>query len=322
VIRALLLGALLLQPLAEAQTTKVWRIAYLSGASAEIDQRRLEAFRDGLRELGYAEGRNVVIVERYADGRPEKLPALAKELVSLRSDVFVVYGAASAVPAVQQATRTAPIVFTVSADPVAERIVSSLARPGGQVTGFSDLHSALVTKRLELLKELLPSASRIAVLGSGASTVNRLQLKEIEAAAPAFGVSVLALAVRDADDIERVFRQIGEKQPAGLMVLGDFLLATHRKQILRLATAARLPTIFTTREAAEAGALMSHGTHFPELWRRSAHYVDKIFKGAKPGDLPIEQPTRFETVVNLNTARAIGVTLPRAILLRADQVIE
>jgi putative ABC transport system substrate-binding protein len=302
--------------------TRVWRIAYLSGATAENDKIRVAAFREGLRTLGYVEGKNLVIEERYAGAQLEKLPVLAEELVRFNADVFVVYGAAFAIPAVQKASKTIPIVFTVSADPIGDGIVPSLARPGGQVTGFSDLHSALVAKRLELFKELLPSASRIAVLASAPSRVNRLQLKDIQEAAPAFGVSMLPLPVSGAQEIDAAFKTMESDRLDGLMVLGDFLLATHRKQILRLAMSKRVPTIFTTREAAQDGALMSYGTYLPELWRRSAVYVDKILKGARPGDLPVEQAARFELVINLRTAKAIRVAVPRSLLLRADQIIE
>jgi putative tryptophan/tyrosine transport system substrate-binding protein len=319
---AMILTSLVMPRRVLAQTPKLWRIAYLSGASAENDKTRMAAFREGLQALGYIEGKNLAIHERYADARLEKLPALAQDLVHLKADVFVVYGAASAIPAVQSVSRTVPIIFTVSADPIGDGIVTNLARPGGQVTGFSDLHSALVSKRLELLKELLPSASRVAVLARAASRVNRLQLKDIQETARAFGVVVLPLPVSGAAEVDAAFKTMAADRPAGLIVLGDFLLATHRRQILRLAMSNRIPTIFTTREAAQDGALMSYGTYLPDLWRRSATYVDKILKGAKPGDLPVEQAARFELVINLKTAKAIGVAVPRPLLLRADQIIE
>lgn len=302
--------------------TKVWRIAYLSGASPELDQTRLAGFRQGLRELGYFEGKNIVIEEKYAGGRPDRLPGLAQEMANRKPDLFLVYGVPAAANAAKKASATIPIVFTVSPDPVADGLVSSLARPGGQITGMSDLHSALVTKRLELLKEVAPSIARIAVLFNPGSPANLAQLKDIEAAAPAFGFALSSFSVTSSEDVERAFASMKSQRTGAVMILGDFLLGTHRNLIIERATQAKLPTVFTTREAAQAGGLISYGTNFFELWRRAASYADKIFKGAKPGDLPVEQPTKFEVVVNLRTAKAIGVAVPRSLLLRADQVIE
>jgi putative tryptophan/tyrosine transport system substrate-binding protein len=318
-----LLAGLSWPPAAVAQpANKVWRIAYLSGASLELDQPRLAGFRQGLQELGYLEGKNVVIEEKYAGGRPDRLPGLAEEMAKRKPDLFVVYGVPAAANAAKKASATIPIVFTVSPDPVADGLVSSLARPGGQLTGMSDLHSATVTKRLELLKEVAPSLTRIAILFNPGSPANVAQLKDIEAAAPAFGFTLTTSSITRPEDVERAFSSMKSQRADAVMILGDFLLGTQRKLIIDHATRAKLPTVFTTREAAQAGGLISYGTNFFELWRRAATYADKIFKGAKPGDLPVEQPTKFEVVVNLKTAKAIGIAVPRSLLLRADQVIE
>jgi putative ABC transport system substrate-binding protein len=302
------------------QATKVWRIGYLSAASSDNDKLRLAAFQQGLRQLGYLEGKNIVIEQRYAAGRFERLADLATELVRLQVDVLIVYGD-SAIRAAREAGGAIPIVMTISADPVGEGFVDNLARPGGRVTGFSDLHSALVTKRLELLKEIAPSASRIAVLLTADPTRLR-QLKDIQAAAPAFGVIVLPLPVTGADDIDRAFVTMRKERSEGLIVLGDPVIAIHRRQIAGLAAKGRLPSIFTVRESVDAGGLMSYGTNFPELWRRAAIYVDKILKGAKPADLPVEQASKFELVVNLKTAKALGIAIPQSILIRANEVIQ
>jgi putative tryptophan/tyrosine transport system substrate-binding protein len=237
-------------------------------------------------------------------------------------DLFVVYGVPAAANAAKAASATVPIVFTVSADPIADGLVSSLARPGGRITGMSDLHSALVTKRLELLKELAPSIARIAVLFNPASPANRDQLKEIEAAAAGFGFALVTLGVTGSEDVESAFASMKGQRTQAVMVLGDFLLGTQRPLIIQRAASAKLPTVFTTREAVQAGGLISYGTNFYELWRRAATYADKIFKGARPGDLPVEQPTKFEIAVNLKMAKAIGVVVPRSLLVRADHIIK
>jgi putative ABC transport system substrate-binding protein len=304
------------------QPGQIPRIGYLSLASVAIDQNRFAAFRRGLQELGYLEGKNIVIEQRYAAGQPEKFAQLAAELVRLRVDVLVVYGAAQGVLIAKKTTSTIPIVFTVVADPVGEGVVASLARPGGNATGLSDLHADLIAKRLELFKELIPSASRVAVLANSANPGHQRQLKDLEAAAPAFGVSLLSLPIAGPDEIDRAFIAMREQRTEGLLILGDPILATHRRRITDLAASSRLPALFTTREAAEAGGLMSYGTIFPELWRRAATYVHKILKGAKPADLPIEQPTKFELVINLRTAKALGLTIPSSLLQRADHIIE
>jgi len=270
---------------AQQPAGKIPRLGYLSAATAENDKNRMSAFRQGLQALGYLEGNNIVIEERYAALQFEKLPDLAAELVRIKSDVLVVYGDL-AVHAARKTSTTIPIVFTVVPDPVAEGFVASLARPGGQVTGQSDLHSVLVTKRLELLKEVVPSASRIGVLFNAKGAAQLRQLQDIQAAAPAYGVAVLSLPVTASDDIDRAFAAMKKEHSWGLIVLGDPVIGTHRRQIVDLAAKARLPAIFTVRESVDAGGLMSYGANFPELWRRTATYVDKILRALSPAIFP------------------------------------
>jgi putative ABC transport system substrate-binding protein len=301
---------------------KVYRIGYLSTRSAAVEKIRFPAFVQGLRELGYAEGKNIVIEQRYtAAGQRERLRELAAELVRLKVDVTVV-SSGSDVWAVKDATTTIPIVFAVSADPVGEGLVQSLARPGGNITGLSDLHAVLVTKRLELLKEAIPSVSRVAFLWNSASTAGPLQLKELQAAAPALGVTLLSFGVKGADDFDRAFAAMRKDRPGALVIHGDAFITNHRDHIIEFTVKSRLPAIWTVREHVEAGGLMSYGAYFLEIWRRAATYVDKILKGAKPADLPVEQPTKFELVINLKTAKQIGLTIPQSVLYRADKVIK
>lgn len=319
---AITIGALVAPPTAEAQESgRVWRVGYLASTSAENDRNRFAAFRQGLEELGYLEGKSIFIEQRYSAGRTESIQQLAVQLVRLKVDVLVVYGGA-AVDAARKASSTIPIVLTVGAQPVEDGLVASLARPGGQITGLSDLHGVLVPKRLELLKEVVPSASQVAVLLNAANPAHLRQLKDIKTAAPAFGVTVFSLPVTGPNDIDRAFITMGKRRPGCLLVLGDYLLGTHRRQVVGLAEKNRVPAIYTVRENVDAGGLMSYGTNFPELWRRAATYVDKLLKGAKPADLPVEQPTKFELVINLKTAKTLGLTIPPSLLLRADHVIE
>ncbi len=320
---AFVAGVLLALPhAAEAQhTATMARIAYLSQASAENDVTYVAAFRQGLRELGYLEGKTIVIEQRYAAGRTERLPALAAELVGLKVDVFVVFGVA-AVHAVKKASPNAPIVLPNLTDPVAAGFAASLARPGGSVTGLSDFHPATVTKRLELLKELVPSASRVGVLFNPANPSHPQQLRDLQAAAPTLGMAIHGLEIRQASDIDKAFGTIAKERIEALLLLGDVLLSTHQRKIAEFALNKRLPAMYTIRAFVDAGGLIAYGTHFPDMWRRAAAYVDKILKGAKPADLPIEQASRFELIVNLKTAKALGLTIPPAVLLRVDQVIE
>jgi putative ABC transport system substrate-binding protein len=307
---------------AEAQPSKkVHRIGYLSAASAEADKNRFAAFLRGMQELGYTEGKNIIIEQRYAAGQFERIPDLATELIRLKVDVLVAYGE-PAILAAKNATSTIPIVMTVHPDPIGDGLIASLARPGGNVTGLSDLHTVLVTKRLEILKEVVPSASRVAVFFHAGNPTLQRQLKDIENVAPAFGVKVLPVPVTGPDDFERAFATMKKERVGGVMVLGSPLIGNNRQQILELVAKNRLPAIYTVRENPDAGGLMSYGTNFNDLWRRAATYVDKILKGAKPADLPVEQPVKFEFVINLKAAKQIGLTIPPNVLARADRVIK
>ena len=303
------------------QAKKIPRIGFLATPSAEYSKDRVAAFEQALRELGYVDGKSIIIEYRYADGRFERLPDLATELVRLPVDIFVVVGAPAA-HAAKNATSVIPIVIGNAADPVGTGLVASLARPGANITGLSDFNLGVVAKRLELLKEVVPTASRVAVLLNPANPTNPLQLKEIQAAAPALGVTLLPLAAKGLDDIERAFALMRNERPGALIVFGDLMFGTHQRRMAELAVKSRLPAIWAMRENVNAGGLMSYGTNFDDLYRRAAAYVDKILKGAKPADLPVEQPTKFEFVINLKTEKALGLTIPPSVLGRADQIIE
>ncbi len=320
------IGAVLfvVAPLAAAEqpVARVARIGYLSVAPVDGDKELVAAFQQGLRKLGYVEGENVVIEVRHAAQRLERLPKLAAELVNLKIDVAVVYGG-PALLALRKVHDSLPIVMTVHADPVGTGLVRSLARPGGQLTGLTDGHADLAPKRLELLKTAAPSASRLAALLNSRTPHARRQLDHIRGAASALGLTLLVFDVRGPDDIDRVFATAVKERADAVFIIPD--PSWTRGQSARIAEVAmkhRLPAIGTTSGFAEAGLLMSYGTNFAELWRRSAAYVDKILKGAKPGDLPIEHPTKFDLVINLRTAKTLGLTIPQSLLLRADHVIE
>jgi putative ABC transport system substrate-binding protein len=296
------------------------RIGYLTSRPIEFEQGWLDVFRQGLRVLGYVEGDTIVVEARHAAGRMEQLPGLASELVRLPVDVLVAASSTSA-HAARKATGTIPIVI-VSADPVGHGLVASLARPGGNVTGLSDFHPGMVTKRLELLKEIGPAVSRVAVLMNPANVSHPREVKDLQAAAPALGVTLLVLEVRKPDDIDGVFAAIARQRAGALLLLGDPVISTLQRRIAEFAARSRLPAIYTIREWTEAGGLLSYGTSFADLYRRAATFVDRILKGARPADLPIEQPTTFELVINRRTAAALGLAVPPALLLRADRVIE
>jgi putative ABC transport system substrate-binding protein len=313
-------------PLAEAQQeAKIARIGFLSANLAPLPHLR-EAFLQGLRDLGYVEGRNVVIEYRDAEGKYERLPALAAELVALKVDVIVAATTPSALAA-KQVTRTLPIVFAASADPVESVLVTSLARPGGNVTGLSILAPELVGKCLEQLKQAVPGVrvSRVAVLwqpgGLGKGT-ERDMLKGAEVAARTLGVRLQFVEARGPADFDRAFSEMTSARAGALTVLTSTMFAGERRRLVDLAAKNRLPVVYPWREAVDAGGLMSYGANLADLFRRAATYVDKILKGANPGDLPVEQPTKFELVINLKTAKALGLTIPQSLLQRADQVIE
>jgi putative ABC transport system substrate-binding protein len=306
------------------QTGKVWRIGFLSlNSDIEPYKRWHASFREGLRHLGYVEGDNLIIEQRYAAGQVDRLTTLAAELVRLKVDVIVTAPAGSAFFA-KKATSTIPIAFIGESDPVGTALVASLARPGGNVTGLADAHTDLVPKRLELLKQVAPSASRVAILWNPANPSTGPQLKIAEAAAPALGTTVFPVGVKGPrrDDVDRAFETIGTERPGSLLVVGDATLGVHRHRIAELSIKRRLPTSGSHSGWAGGGLLMSYGTDFVDLFRRAATYVDKILKGAKPADLPVEQPTKFELVINLKTAKALGLTIPQSLLLRADETIQ
>jgi putative tryptophan/tyrosine transport system substrate-binding protein len=307
------------------QAGKIWRIGYLSLVSGELEQYKpwVAAFRDGLRKLGYVEGENVIIEQRYAAGQVGRLPALAAELVRLKVDILVAAPAGSAFAA-KKVTTTVPIVFMGEPDPVGTGLVASLARPAGNATGLADAHTDLVPKRLELLKQLVPTASRIGVLWNPSNASTAPQLKMVQTAAPALGLSIVPVPVKGPgrDDLDRAFATIEKERLGGLLIVSEPTLGNQRTRIAELAIAHRLPASGTHRGWTEGGLLMSYGTDFVELFRHGAVLVDKILKGAQPAALPVEQPTKFELVVNLKTARALGLTIPPSFLARADQVIE
>ena len=300
---------------------KVWRIGYLSPRLRQDDERD-RAFRRGISELGYVEGKNVVIEWRFANGEYERLPAMAAELVRLRVDVIVA-DSSPAIRAAQRATTTIPIVFPTTGDPVGSGFVASLARPGGNITGLSNANLDVSAKHLELLLTVAPRLSLVAVLGNPGSSTHAAIVKDLQAAALQHGgVRLLSVEARTPEDIERAFAVITQQRAGGLIIAPDaFLISQQAQHIAALAIKHRLPSI-TTRGYAEAGGLMTYGYHIEDSFRRSALYVDKILKGTKPADLPVEQPTKFELVINMKTAKALSLTIPPSILLRADRAIE
>jgi len=321
------LAGVLAAPLGAAtqQADKIARIGYLTTADLPTAPYHLrEAFLKGLRDLGYVEGRNLVIEYRSADGKVERLRALAAELVSLKVDVILA-PASVHVLAAKQATRTIPIVFVNSGDPVASGLVTSLARPGGNVTGLSTLAVDLIGKCLEQLPQAIPGVSPVAVLwnpGDGAERTEKDMLKRAEVAGRALGMRLQFVEVRGPADFDRAFSEMTGGRAGALTVLQSTMFFLERRRLVDLAAKNRLPAVYTSREFVDAGGLMSYGPDFADLFRRAASYVDKILKGAKPADLPVEQATKFELVINLKTAKALGLTIPQSLLLRADQVIE
>ena len=323
---AAIAGALLAAPLAaEAQqAAKVARIAYLSPNLASTPHLR-DAFLQGLRDLGYVEGRNVVIEYRDAEGKLERVPALAAELVALKVDVIFVGGGTRVTLGAMQATKTIPIVFTGVGDPVESGLVTNLARPGGNVTGFSSLGPELVGKRLELLKQAVPGVDRVAVLwlpGALGDRTDKDMLTGADAAARALGVRLQFVEARGPAEFARAFSDMSSARAGALTVLPSNRFLREHRRLVDLAAENRLPAVYTSREFVDAGGFMSYGPNVADLFRRAATYVAKILKGAQPGDLPIEQPTKFDLVINLKTAKALGLTIPPSLLQRADQVIE
>ena len=323
-IFSLVLCALLLAfsyPTNAQQPTKIPRIGYLSfGSSSFTFSARGEAFRQGLRELGYVEGKNIVIEWRSAEGKLDRLPALAAELVGLKVDIIVSAGS-SVTRSAKEATSTIPIVMAQASDPVASGFVASLARPGGNITGLSTLAPELGGKRLELLKEIIPKLSRVAVLGTSTQPGYAQALKEIELAAGALKVKLQYLDVLGSKDIETAFRAATKGRAQAVLMLSSPVLVSVRTQVVDLAVKSRLPVIYPDSLYVDAGGLMTYSTSITDLNRRAATYVDKILKGRTPADLPVEQPMKFEFIVNLKAAKQIGLTIPPNVLVRADKVI-
>jgi ABC-type uncharacterized transport system substrate-binding protein len=315
-----LLGSVTAWPLAARaqQTGKLWTIGFL-GADASAFAPWTAAFVARLGELGWIEDRTIAVEYRWSEGRIERYTEIAAEFVRLNVDVIVT--GSHAVPAAKQATSVIPIVFVLALDPVGSGLVASLARPGGNVTGLSIQAADLAGKRLELLRELVPHLRRLAIMGNVGFAEAVLEMGEVQAAARTLGLEIAPLEIRRAEDITSAFEAL-EAQADALYVAQDALVATNRTRILTLALSARQPTIFGTRDFVQAGALMSYGPNFPDQFRRAAELVDKILRGAKPADLPVEQPTKFELVINLKTAKAIELTVPPTLLARADEVIE
>ena len=306
---------------AEAQQpTKIPRIGFLGTSSPSAISVRVEGFRQGLRENGYVEGQNIAIEYRWAEGKLDRLPNLAAELVSHKVDIIVTHGDAG-IRALKQATKTIPIVVGVTGDLVVTGHAVSLARPGGNITGFVDTSPDLSGKRMELLKEILPKVSHIAILWNAANPVKVLDFKETEAAAQALGLKLQSLEVRASEDFEKNFKIATTRHPGALVVLQDALTNANTRSTVDFATKSRLPAMYGSSEVVDVGGLMSYAANLSDLFRRTAVYVDKILKGAKPADLPIEQPTKFEFIVNLKAAKQIGLTIPPNVLARADRVI-
>ena len=304
----------------QAQQAKIHRIGFLGASSAVALAARIEAFRQGLRALGYVEGKNIVIEWRSAEGNLDRLPGLAAELVRLKVDVIVTTGPAPTRPA-KEATSTIPIIMAFDNDPVGNGFVVSLARPGGNITGLSTLAPELSGKQLELLKEIVPKLSRLAVVGNSTIAGNTQALKEVELAAGTLGVKIQYQDIKNPKDIESVFRAANKGRADAVLVLTNIVFNPHRAETAGLAVKHRLPAIYSTPEFVEDGGLMSYSVSFTDLYRRAATYVDKILKGAKPADLPVEQPKKFEFIINLKAAKQIDLTIPPNVLARADRVI-
>ena len=318
-----LAGGLLATPLAATgqQPPNIPRIGFLRSGSLSTYATQVVAFRQGLRDLGYVEGQNVVIEFRWAEWRLERLPVLAAELVRLKVDVILTHGTPGPLAA-KQATTTIPIVIAIVANPAGSGLVASLARPGGNITGLSLLWPELGGKRLQLLREVAPRVTRVAILWNAANPGIAATVRETEAAARTLGVQLQSLEVRGLDDFESAFAAATRERAGALVTVEDPLTFTNRTRIVDFAAKGRLPAVYPNKEYVDDGGLMSYGANFGDLFRRAATYVDKILKGAKLGDLPVEQPTKFALVINLKTAKALGLTIPQSLLGRADEIIQ
>jgi len=315
--------SLTLAPLAaEGQQARVPRLGYLGNSSPSLEEDLLAAFRQGLRELGYTEGQNIIIEYRWAKGRYDRFPDLVSDLVRTKVDAIVTAGTPGALAA-KQATKAIPIVMAVSGDAVGTGLVASLARPGGNVTGSTTIVQELEGKRLELLKEVVPKLSRVAMLTNPTNPLNAIILKQTRLAAPALRLKLEPIVdVRGILDLEQAFATISSARPDALIMIADRFLLAERARIVGFAERRRLPTMYPYGEMVRDGGLMSYSPSYPDLFRRAAGYVDKILKGAKPGDLPVEQPTKFDLIINLKTAKALGLTIPQSLLVRADEIIQ
>ena len=319
-------GGVLAAPLAAEgqQTGKVWRIGYLTSGFRELPGSNpgLAPLSQGLRELGYVEGRNVTMEIRYAEGRTERFPALAAELVNLRVDVLVANSTPAALAA-KQATSTIPIVMVNVGEPVEVKLVESLAHPGGNVTGLSLIAPQLAAKRLDFLKQVLPKLSRVTVLWNSANQGMKTRFQETQGGAQLLGLAIHSVTIQSPDDFDPLFAAMTSgDRPESLLVLADTVTVANRQRTVEFAARSRVPAIYEARVFVDAGGLMSYGVDNSDHYRRATGYIDKILKGAKPADLPVEQPTKFELVINLKTAKALGLTIPQSLLQRADQVIE
>src|SRR5262245_27250546 len=307
---------------AQQQAGKVPRIGFLSLTSPSDRPRLFDAFRQGLRGLGWIEGQNIVIDYRYAEDRVDRLPDLAAELVRLKVDLIVSWGT-QGVTAAKNATETIPIVMIAVRDPVGIRLIASLARPGGNVTGVSGYAGLeMVAKQLELLKEIVPKIRLVAILSNPSNAYHQLAIREVNVAAQSLGVQLLLLEAQGPNEFDGAFAAMAKERVGALLVLSDGIFSSHRTRLADLAATSRLPAGYAIREIVEAGGLMSYGPSFLDLFRRSATFVDKILKGAKPADLPVEQPTKFELVINLKAAKALGLEVPPLLIAQADELIE
>jgi putative ABC transport system substrate-binding protein len=315
------LGILLSPPAHAPQKVKMYRIGFLGNSTAALEADLVGPFRDGLRDLGYDEGRNVLIEYRWAEGKYERFPALIAELIALKVDVLVTAGTPATL-AVKKATTSVPLVMIAVGDPVGTGIVPALNRPGGNITGLTSISPELDGKRLELLREVIPQLSHIAVLWNAGSPLQVVAEKQTQAAAKVLRMKVLSLGVRTQEEIEAAFAAIVRERPGALLVLADRLFLHHRARIMEFAAQHRLPGVHAYRELVEAGGLMSFGPSYAGMHRRAAYFVDKILKGAKPADLPVERPATFELVINLKAARGLELAIPQHVLLRATELIQ
>ena len=314
---------LLLAPLAiEAQQAAVPRVGYLGNSSPSLEVDLLDAFRQGLREFGYTEGQNIIIEYRWAEGKYDRFPDLLADLVRLKVDAIVTAGTPGALAA-KRATKTIPIVMAVAGDAVGTGLVASLAHPGGNVTGSTTIVQELEGKRLELLKEVVPRLSRVAFLSNPTNPLSPIILKQTQLAAPALRLRLEPIVeVKGVSELDRAFGTISKARPDALIMVADRFLLAERSRIVEFAEKQRLPTMYPYSEMVKDGGLMSYSPSYPDAFRRAAKYIDKILKGTRPADLPVEQPTKFELVINLKTAKALGLQIPQSVLLRADQIIE